>query len=453
MVDTARNIEAMSVDCVVVRHQTPGAAHLLAQHLKCPVINAGDGPHEHPTQGLLDIMTIREHRGSLAGLTVALIGDIQHSRTARSNIWGLQKLGAHVIVCGPSTLVSRRWEQLGVEVSYHLDDILPRCDVLNLLRIQFERQYTRPFPSVREYALLYAMNRQRLKRAKENILIMAPGPINRGVEITPDVADGEHSVILDQVTNGLAVRMAVALAGDHDPRAAGSNTMSATLLIRNGRIVDPSQHLDRVGHVLLRKGRIAELDYQGDADQTIDATGLVVAPGLIDLHAELCEPGKEEDETIVSGGEAALAGGFASICCMPNTDPPLDTQAGIEYVRHKAARARGCHVFVLGCVSKNREGKELSEIGSLVEAGAVGFTDAPRPISNPDLLRRALEYCLMFNKPILTPPEAVELTQDGIMHDGMISLRLGLGGMPSEAEDILARAISAWPNRPEAICI
>ncbi|MEQ8788605.1 MAG: aspartate carbamoyltransferase catalytic subunit [Pirellulaceae bacterium] len=208
-IDTAKNIEAMNVDVMVVRHRTPGTPHLLAEKVGCSVVNAGDGPHEHPTQGLLDIMTIREFRGSLAGKTIALVGDIAHSRTARSNIWGLQKLGAHVIVCGPATLVSRNWEHFGVEVSYSLDDILPRCDVLNLLRIQFERQYTRPFPSVREYALLYAMNRERMRRAKDDILIMAPGPINRGVEVTPEVADGPHSVILNQVTNGLAVRMAV----------------------------------------------------------------------------------------------------------------------------------------------------------------------------------------------------------------------------------------------------
>lgn len=208
-IDTAKNIEAMNVDTIVVRHRTPGTPHLLAGNVDCGIVNAGDGPHEHPTQGLLDMMTIRQCRGEIAGLTVALVGDIAHSRTARSNIWGLKKLGAHVIVCGPATLVSRHWEELGVEVAYSLDEILPRCDVLNLLRIQFERQYTRPFPSVREYALLYAMNRQRMLRAKEDILIMAPGPINRGVEVTPDVADGPHSVILDQVTNGLAVRMAV----------------------------------------------------------------------------------------------------------------------------------------------------------------------------------------------------------------------------------------------------
>lgn len=208
-IDTALNIEAMNIDAAVVRHRTPGTPYVLARHLDCSIINAGDGPHEHPTQGLLDILTIREHRHEIAGLTVALVGDIAHSRTARSNIWGLKKLGAHVIVCGPSTLVSKQWERFGVEVAYHLDDILPRCDVLNLLRIQFERQATRPFPSVHEYALLYAMNRERMARAKDDILIMAPGPINRGVEITPDVADGAHSVILDQVTNGLAVRMAV----------------------------------------------------------------------------------------------------------------------------------------------------------------------------------------------------------------------------------------------------
>jgi aspartate carbamoyltransferase catalytic subunit len=207
-IDTARNIEAMNVDVVVVRHATPGTPHLLAERLGCSVVNAGDGPHEHPTQGLLDILTIRQHRERIAGLTVALVGDIAHSRTARSNIWGLKKLGAHVIVCGPATLVSPRWEEVGVEVTHHLDAILPRCDVLNLLRIQFERQYTRPFPSVREYALLYGMNRRRMERAKDDILIMAPGPINRGVEVTTEVADGPHSVILDQVTNGLAVRMA-----------------------------------------------------------------------------------------------------------------------------------------------------------------------------------------------------------------------------------------------------
>lgn len=207
-IDTARNIEAMGVSQVVVRHSTPGAPLLLSQHLKVSVLNAGDGTHEHPTQGLLDVFTIRERVGRIKGLTVALVGDILHSRVARSNIWGLTKLGAHVIVCGPATLIPPHVERLGVEVAHDFDKILPRCDCINLLRIQFERQRSGLFPSITEYSHLFGMNGERLKKSKKDIVILAPGPINRGVEITPDVADGANSVILDQVTNGLFVRMA-----------------------------------------------------------------------------------------------------------------------------------------------------------------------------------------------------------------------------------------------------
>ena len=206
--DTAQNIEAMGVDQVVVRHGTSGAPHLLSKLLKASVLNAGDGTHEHPTQGLLDIFTIRQHRQKIAGLTVALVGDILHSRVARSNIWGLKKLGARVIVCGPSTLIPAHVERLGVEVSNNLDEILGECDCINLLRIQFERQRSAFFPSIREYAHFFGMNGDRIRRAKSDVLILAPGPINRGVEITPEVADGPHSVILDQVSNGLVIRMA-----------------------------------------------------------------------------------------------------------------------------------------------------------------------------------------------------------------------------------------------------
>ena len=210
-IDTARNIEAMGIDAVVVRHSSPGAPHVLARHLlpHVRVVNAGDGAHEHPTQGLLDIFTIRQRLGRVAGLTVGLVGDIAHSRVARSNIYGLTKLGARVIVCGPPTLIPATIRDLGVEVSHNLDAILPRCDVINMLRIQFERQRHGLFPSIQEYARLFGLNRERLKDAKPDLLILAPGPINRGVEITPDVADGPASAILQQVTNGLAVRMAV----------------------------------------------------------------------------------------------------------------------------------------------------------------------------------------------------------------------------------------------------
>jgi aspartate carbamoyltransferase catalytic subunit len=220
-IDTAKNIEAMGVDVMVVRHSSPGAPHLLAQHLRSGVVNAGDGAHEHPTQGLLDIFTIRRAKGRLEGLTVGLVGDIAHSRVARSNIHGLLKLGARVVVCGPPTLVPQGIGELGVEVSYRLDEILGRCDVINLLRIQFERQRHGLFPSIHEYARLFGMDSQRLRRAKPDVLLLAPGPINRGVEITPEVADGPHSAILQQVTNGLAVRMAVLYLLCGQPTAEG----------------------------------------------------------------------------------------------------------------------------------------------------------------------------------------------------------------------------------------
>jgi aspartate carbamoyltransferase catalytic subunit len=208
-IDTARNIEAMGADILVVRHPTPGTPHLLAQHVGCSIINAGDGAHEHPTQALLDLMTIRRAKGQIEGLTVGLLGDISHSRVARSNIHALTKLGARVILCGPPTLVSRAWERFGCEVAHQLDEVLPRCDVVNVLRIQFERQQRGLFPSVSEYSQFYMMTRERIRLGKPDLLLLAPGPINRGVELTPEVADGPHSAILDQVTHGLAVRMAV----------------------------------------------------------------------------------------------------------------------------------------------------------------------------------------------------------------------------------------------------
>lgn len=209
LVDTARNIEAMGIDVIVLRHSAAGAPHLLARNLDASVINAGDGTHEHPTQGLLDIFTIRSHKKRIEGLTVAIVGDIKYSRVARSNIWGLKKLGARVIVVGPATLIPPGIEQLGVEVCYDLDEVIPECDVINILRIQLERQKSGLFPSIREYARIFGLNSERLVRARKDLLIMHPGPMNRGIEITPEVADGPHSVVLDQVTNGLAVRMAV----------------------------------------------------------------------------------------------------------------------------------------------------------------------------------------------------------------------------------------------------
>lgn len=209
LVDTARNIEAMKVDFLVVRHSSAGACRLLAKILEPAVINAGDGCCEHPTQALLDMFTIREKLGRIKGVKVSIIGDILHSRVCRSNIWGLTKLGAEVTVCGPATLIPPEIERLGVKVTCSLKEAIAGADVLNILRIQFERQKGCFIPSVREYAMNFGINRETLKSAKKDVVIMHPGPINRGVELAPDIADGPFSVILDQVTNGVAVRMAV----------------------------------------------------------------------------------------------------------------------------------------------------------------------------------------------------------------------------------------------------
>lgn len=209
LVDTARNLEAMRIDMVVIRHPASGAARFLAERIPSNVINAGDGRHEHPTQALLDLLTIRDRIGRIDGVRVCIVGDILHSRVARSNIWGLTRLGAEVAVCGPPTLLPPGLEELGVHRFTRIEEAIEWADVLNVLRLQLERMEAGYIPSLREYNRVFGITRERVERAPRDLLILHPGPINRGVEIDSDVADGPHSVILEQVTNGVAVRMAV----------------------------------------------------------------------------------------------------------------------------------------------------------------------------------------------------------------------------------------------------
>jgi aspartate carbamoyltransferase catalytic subunit len=207
--DTARNLEALNADIIIIRHSATGAPHFLSRFLRGSVINAGDGAHEHPTQALLDTFTILEKKGRVDGLNITILGDILYSRVARSNIWALTKLGARVTLCGPATLVPREFEQMGCRVTYNVDEAIEGADVINLLRIQHERQRKTMFPSIGEYSNLFGLSQARFDRTRPDCLIMHPGPINRGVEINSDVADCQRSLVLDQVTNGLAVRMAV----------------------------------------------------------------------------------------------------------------------------------------------------------------------------------------------------------------------------------------------------
>jgi aspartate carbamoyltransferase catalytic subunit len=209
LLDTAKNLEAMGIDIVVIRHSAGGAPKFLSRNINACVINAGDGYCEHPTQGLLDVYTIRKLKGSLEGLKIAIVGDIAHSRVARSDMWAMTKLGAEVIFVSPPTLMPAQVEEFPVKVSYSLDEVIEKVDVINMLRIQFERLGGNPFPSVREYSHYFGLTVERMKKAKQDILVMHPGPINRGLEMESEVADGRNSAILQQVTNGLAVRMAV----------------------------------------------------------------------------------------------------------------------------------------------------------------------------------------------------------------------------------------------------
>jgi aspartate carbamoyltransferase catalytic subunit len=224
LLDTARNLEAMAPEFIVIRHSQPGAPHFLARHTGCSIINAGDGAHEHPTQALLDAYTIRQSKGGIRGLRVAIIGDVLNSRVARSNVYLLSRMGADVVVCGPPTLMPMGMERLQCKVTHRLEQALEGADVVMALRIQRERMQAGCFPSLREYAMVYGVNRERLERAAPDAIVMHPGPINRGVEITGDVADGERSVILSQVTNGVAVRMAVLylLAGERGREEAAA---------------------------------------------------------------------------------------------------------------------------------------------------------------------------------------------------------------------------------------
>ena len=209
LLDTARNIEAMSPDVVVVRHKAAGAPALLARHLRCGVVNAGDGAHEHPTQALLDLMTIREKKGHLEGLNVSIVGDITHSRVARSDIHGMRKMGITVTVAGPPTLIPAQCQELGVKVSHRLEEAIAHADVIMMLRLQHERMQGGFIPSLREYSRVWGLSLAKLEHCRPDVLIMHPGPVNRGVELAPEVADSPYSVILDQVANGVAVRMAV----------------------------------------------------------------------------------------------------------------------------------------------------------------------------------------------------------------------------------------------------
>lgn len=300
----------MQPDIIVIRHSSSGAPHMLTRYVDASIINAGDGANEHPSQGLLDIMTIMEHKGTLSGLKIAIIGDIAHSRVAGSDMIGFTKLGASVYLAGPDTFMPNAVEQLGVTVCRNVEDAVRDADVVMALRIQQERQSDPLIPNLREYARFYGINDSLLKTASKDVLVMHPGPINRGVEMNPDVADGTRSVILDQVTNGVAVRMALLylVIGGGNEMEKGLEVSSVSIL-KQARVIDPSADRDEIADVWVCGGKIIEpQDSQPESATVYDLAGKWLVPGLIDMHVHLREPGLEYKETIESGTMAAAAG-------------------------------------------------------------------------------------------------------------------------------------------------
>ncbi|KAI4453287.1 carbamoyltransferase family member [Holotrichia oblita] len=334
--DTLLTVEAMGVDAIVMRHEAEGSSQFAAQAVSPVIINAGDGAHEHPTQGLLDMFTIKQYKEKLNGLKVAIIGDIMHSRVAP----------------GPRTLLPKGIEKTGIIVHDRVEDALDEADVVNVLRIQLERQQKGLFPSAREYARIFGVNAKRLALAKPDALLMHPGPMNRGLEISPDVAYNEQSAIQEQVKNGLA----------------------------GGRVINPADRSDAVADILIENGNISaigqNLDISGHKDVTVyDASGLIVTPGLIDMHVHLREPGLEAKEDVSTGTRAAAAGGFTTVCCMPNTKPVIDSSILVSGLQKRGQTEGVVNLKIIGALSKGLEGKELAEIGDMIGTGAVAISD------------------------------------------------------------------------------
>ena len=380
-----RNLEAMAPDMIVMRHASSGAPHLLARLCRSAIINAGDGMHEHPTQALLDAFTIREHKGRLAGLKVAIVGDLLHSRVLRSNVQLLNKMGAERLGLRADDADARRsCDRFGVRTTTSIDEAVDGRrrgdDAAHPARAD-----ARPLHPV-DARILRAVRpdaRSACARREADVIIMHPGPMNRGVEIDSDVADGPYSVILEQVTNGVAVRMAVLylLAGrDTDGATAKDEAAAEGRAGRRSR-ARPRRRVRRADRGRANCAKIGKALPVDGAEVVELKPGWIVAPGLIDIHVHLREPGQEHKETIATGTASAVAGGFTAVACMPNTDPVNDHPGITELILRKAAEADLARVYPIGAVSMGSRGEQMAELGEQKAAGCVAFTDDGRPVA------------------------------------------------------------------------
>ena len=472
--DTVATLSAYDPAAIVIRSPHAGAAGLVARWTEASVINAGDGKHEHPTQALLDVFTLRERLDSLEGTNIWIVGDVLHSRVARSCLLAFQTMGAKVTLCGPPTLMPRGIEALGCEVSYDLDG-LGEADVVYALRMQRERMTESFVPSLREYAARYQIDSRRLGPRQ---LLMHPGPVNRGVELSPEVIDSPQSLITAQVESGLVVRMAILyelLAGSDrarperglgarrhpDDRTAGVNVAAngtegrveapklisrpgpgANLVIRGARLFDPRSGLDAARDLVVRDGEIAEIAEPGEAPEVegaeiVEGEGLLALPAFVDPHVHLRVPGQEHKEDLETGTRSAAAGGYCAVIAMANTSPPIDSAAVLGSVRDRAEREASIPVGFVANVTRGMAGQELTEMAELSEAGAIAFSDDGLPIANARVLRRALQYQRLAGGVIALHEEDPELSAGGVMHEGEVSAALGMAGVPAVSESTM----------------
>ena len=432
------------------------------------ILNGGDGWHAHPSQALLDLYTIRGRLPGgpdLHGRKVVIVGDILHSRVARSNLWSLTAAGADLWLCGPSTLLRgfERWAAAIGEAPGHgrftvtsdVDAALRDADVVMALRIQRERMSGGLLPSLREYAARYGLTRERLARARPDVLVMHPGPMNEGVEIAPDVAVDPRSVITDQVTNGVAVRMALlyllagatgaghAARGRRWLRPARSRRASevgrriADLEISRAWLVDPAAGREGPGELVVEDGIVRSVVWlEAPEADGVDARGVVVAPGFVDLHAHFREPGFEDAETVASGAAAAAHGGFTTVCLMPNTMPAVDEASVLGRVLEAAAPVRlaGRDRWPTAPSARAGRARRWPRSGELADAGAIGFSDDGAPVRSPAILRNALLYAGSLGRPVVDHAEDPALTDGAEANEGLVATVLGLRGWPVAAE-------------------
>ncbi len=422
------------------------------------MVNAGDGTHEHPTQALLDAFTMWRHLGprnggTLDGQRIAIIGDVLHSRVARSNALLLHTLGAEVTLVAPPTLLPVGIDTWPVETSYDLDAVLPKADAVMMLRVQRERMNGGFFPTAREYSRRYGLDGRRMATLQDHTIVMHPGPMVRGMEITADVADSDRSVIVEQVTNGVAVRMAVLylLLGGSEPavgtaepsirerRDHGGPRMTSYLI--KGAAILGERRRRHPAPATVASSLDGDCDEQGDLE-TIDATGLIALPGLVDLHTHLREPGREDAETVLTGTQAAAMGGFTAVHAMANTDPVADTAGVVEQVWRLGREGGYCDVYPVGAVTVGLAGQQLAELGAMADSAARVrvFSDDGHCVNDAVLMRRALEYVKAFDGVVAQHAQEPRLTEGAQMNEGELSGRLGLAGWPAVAEEaVIAR--------------